>query len=102
MHAIWFKGSEPILAIPGGPFRANSREEFPRVNPGLCFTWPLPATDWKRPNYMAASVRTPLFFQAECGVLGNVIRIDQNAVNSLFFVLTGFSVFNVFIRLINS
>ena len=45
---------------------------------------------------------TPLFFQAECGVLGNVIRIDQNAVNGLLFVLTGFSVFNVLIRLINS
>ena len=37
-HAIRFKGSEPILAVPNGPFRANSGGgEFPRVNPGLCF-----------------------------------------------------------------
>ena len=36
-HAIRWKGSEPILAMPGGPFRAHTGGEFPRVNPGLCF-----------------------------------------------------------------
>jgi hypothetical protein len=36
--AVRFEGSEPILAVPGGPFRANSGGwRFPRVNPGLCF-----------------------------------------------------------------
>ena len=28
-----FKGSEPILAVPGGPFRANWVAELPRVYP---------------------------------------------------------------------
>ncbi len=36
--AVRFEGSEPILAVPGGPYRANSGGwRFPRVNPGLCF-----------------------------------------------------------------
>ncbi len=71
-----------------------------RVHPGLSFLGPSPRLETSK--LQAASVRTPLFFQAECGVLGNVIRINQNAVNGLLFVLTGFSVFNVFIRLIDS
>jgi hypothetical protein len=41
-----------------------------------------------------------LILQAEGGVVLHVIGVDQNTVDGLFFVLTGFSGFNVFISLI--
>jgi len=41
MRAIRFKGSVPILALAGGPFRATSVSgKLPRVNPGLSFHGP--------------------------------------------------------------
>jgi hypothetical protein len=102
MHAIRLRGSEPILAIFGGPFRANSGEGISQGKPWAMLYWPLRATDWKRPKLQATSVRLPpLFFQPECGVVGNVIGIDENAVDGLLFVLAGFAVFNVLIRLID-
>jgi hypothetical protein len=44
-------GSEPILAVPGGPFRANSGGGITQGKPWAMLFWPLRATDWKRPNY---------------------------------------------------
>ena len=38
MDAVRFEGSEPILAVPGDPFRANSGGwRFPKVNLGYAF-----------------------------------------------------------------
>ena len=38
--AVRFEGWEPILAVPGGPFRAGSGGwRFPRVNPGLGYAF---------------------------------------------------------------
>jgi hypothetical protein len=41
---------EPILAVPGGPFRVNSGGEITQGKPWAMLFWPLRATDWKRPN----------------------------------------------------
>ena len=52
-HAIRFKGSEPILAIPGDPFRANSVGKVTQVNPRLYFHGPSGRTHRAKqiPNY---------------------------------------------------
>jgi len=49
-HAIRLKGSEPILAVPGGSFTANSDGGITQGKPWAMLSWPLRATDCKRPN----------------------------------------------------
>jgi hypothetical protein len=48
--AIRSKGSESILAASGGPFRANSGGGITQGKPWAMLSWPLRATDGKRPN----------------------------------------------------
>ncbi len=45
MRAIPLKSSEPILAVPDSPFRANSRWGIPQGKPWAILFWPLQATD---------------------------------------------------------
>ena len=54
-HAIRLKGSESILAVPGGPGQLEWGR-IPRVNPGFTLGYAFlatSATDWKRPNSSA-------------------------------------------------
>jgi hypothetical protein len=64
-----------------------------------------PAADHVVPFGDGSILRTfpgnPLFLQAKCRVVLHVIGVDQNAVDSLFLVLAGFSGFNVLISLIH-
>jgi hypothetical protein len=40
------KCPEPILAVPGGAFRANSGEGITQGKPWAMLFWPLRATEW--------------------------------------------------------
>jgi hypothetical protein len=44
-YAIWSKDPEPVLAILGGPFRANRIEEITQGKPWAMISWPLRATE---------------------------------------------------------
>jgi hypothetical protein len=42
-HTIRFKGLEPMLAVPGGPFRASSGGGITQGEPWAMLSWPLRA-----------------------------------------------------------
>ncbi len=71
MHAIWFKGSEPILAIlvaPSGLIRVG----ISQGKPWAMLYWPLRATDWKRPNYRPLRSVLPYSFRPNAEYLATL------------------------------
>jgi hypothetical protein len=49
-HANRLKGSASILAVPGGPSGPIRVGAITQGKPRAMLSWPLRATDWKRPN----------------------------------------------------
>jgi hypothetical protein len=57
-----FNSSEPILAVSGDPFRANSGRGNAQSKPSAIVSWRRQATDWKRSNSFGPYSQSVRFF----------------------------------------